>query len=152
MERQKSVEPVAVSYFVWENLKGALISLCIGAIVYFVVVRGLKTDRKTGEYLPPYSILDLEDDVYRPALNGLAFLGAFAARIVYSATDLVTWGAERLLSLRSPSRVTPGKDHHFSHYSRQYVRMDPIRQTLQFELLLFGLGVVIVLVYLLIHI
>ena len=145
-------EPVAVHYFIWENLRGALISLAIGAAVYLLVVRGLKTDRKTGDYQPPVTLLDLEDDLYRPLLNGLAFLGAFAARLAYSLTDLVTRGAEWLLCFRSARRVSPGKDHHFSHYSRAYVRMDPIRQTLQFELMLFGFGVVVVLVYLLVHI
>ena len=145
-------EPVAVHYFIWENLKGALISLAIGAAVYLLVVRGLKTDRKTGAYLPPVTLLDLEDDVYRPLLNGLAFVGALAARMLYSLTDLLVRGGERLLCLNAAKRVSPGKDHHFSHYSRQYVRMDPIRQTLQFELMLFGFGVVVVLVYLLIHV
>ena len=143
---------VTVSYFIWENLKGALISLTVGVLVYLLVVRGLKTDRKTGDYLPPVTLLDLEDDVYRPGLHGLAFVGALAARLVYSLTELLIRGAEWLLCLHASRRVSPGKDHHFSHYSKQYVRMDPIRQTLQFELMLFGFGVVVVLVYLLIHI
>ena len=145
-------EAVTVHYFIWENLKGALISLAIGALVYALVVRELKTDRKTGDYLPPVSLFDLEDDLYRPFLKGVAFLGAFAARMVYSLTELTIRGAEWLLCLHTAKRVSPGKDHHFSHYSRAYVRMDPLRQTLQFELMLFGFGVVVVLVYLLIHV
>ena len=79
-------------------------------------------------------------------------MGAFAGRLVYSLTDFVIRAAEWLLCLHAARRVSPGKDHHFSHYSRAYVRMDPIRQTLQFELMLFGFGVVVVLVYLLIHV
>ena len=142
-------EPFHVSYFIWENLKGALISLTIGVLVYVLFVRGLLTERKTGNYGKATTVLDLEDDVYRPVLNGVAFVGALAARLVYSITDGILWCAYKLLRMGSPERVSPGRDHHFTHYSKQYVKMDPLKQTLQFELLLFGVGVVLTLGYLL---
>ena len=143
--------PFAVSYFIWENLKGALISLGIGAAVYLLFVRGLLTDRKTRAYTRATTVLDLEDDVYRPVLHLGSFLGAMAARIGYSITDGVVWCVQKLLNLGAADRIRTGKDHHFTRYSRHYVRMDPIKQTLQFELLLFGLGVVCVLGYLLLR-
>ncbi len=144
-------ESFAVSYFVWENLKGSLISLAIGALVYLLIVRGLMTDHRDGSYRYPVALLELENDVYRPLLNGLAFVGAFAARLVYSITDVIAGLMNRLLHLHASQRVTPGEDHHFGHYSKRYVKMNALLQTLQFELMLFGIGVVVTLVYLLIR-
>lgn len=144
-------ESFAVSYFIWENLKGSLISLTIGALVYLLIVRGLMTDHRDGSYRYPVALVDLEDDVYRPALNGLAFVGAFAARLVYSLTDATAGLMNWLLHLHASQRVKPGEDHHFGHYSKAYVKMNALLQTLQFELMLFGIGVVVTLVYLLIR-
>ena len=140
---------VDVAWFSLENLKGAAISLTIGAGVYLLIVRGLMTEGKA--YRKPTTVLDLEDDVYRPLLNLLSFLGALGARAAYALTDGIAWAGEKLLYLGSARRVDPGKDHHFSHYSRQYVRFNPIKQTLSFELMLFGIGVMLVLLYLLIQ-
>ena len=60
-----------VSYFSMENLKGALISLVIGAAVYFGFVRPVLT-KKEGErriYLDRWPAwMDLENLVYRPLL------------------------------------------------------------------------------------
>ena len=51
-----------------ENLKGSLISLCIGAIVYLVVVRNLLY--REGSYVNLWpEALDLEERLYRPALT-----------------------------------------------------------------------------------
>ena len=70
----------AVSYFSLENLKGALISLAIGAALYFGLIR--KVLMKDGRYLDRWNKkLDLEELVYRPLilrwLPGI--FGAFAA-------------------------------------------------------------------------
>ena len=57
----------AVSYFSFENLKGALISLAIGAAVYFTVVR--QWMYRNGQYLERWPAhVDLEERVYRPLL------------------------------------------------------------------------------------
>lgn len=57
----------AVSYFSLENLKGAVISAAVGAIVYFGIVRRwMYRDGKYVERWPAY--VDLEDRVYRPVL------------------------------------------------------------------------------------
>lgn len=146
-----NTQPIAVSYFTLENLKGAAISLSIGALVYLLVVRCLLTDRKTGDYTRATTLLDLEDDVYRPLLNRLAFVGALVARVCYSVTDGLVNVSNRLLHLGSTQRITPGKDHHFSHYYKGYTKVDPIIQTLQFELMLFGIGVIAIFVYLIIQ-
>lgn len=61
-----------VSYFAWVNLKGSIISIIIGAAVYFVVVRGwmMKTN-ENGEkvYVNKWPArMDLEEVFYRPML------------------------------------------------------------------------------------
>ena len=64
-----------IHYFSWENIKGALESLAIGAFLYFVVVRKLlMRTNKDGvrEYVDLWPAkLDLENLVYRPLLGFL---------------------------------------------------------------------------------
>lgn len=74
-----------VHYFAWENLKGGLISIAIGVILYVVVIRGLLMDSvgtaSVGQkhYLDPWpSWLDLENLIYRPILQ-VALPGIFGA-------------------------------------------------------------------------
>ena len=57
----------AVHYFAWVNLKGSLISIAIGAALYFLVVRGWMV--KDGRYVDRWpGWLDLEELLYRPVL------------------------------------------------------------------------------------
>jgi len=142
-------EAFRLSYFSLENLKGAAISLCIGAAVYIVFIRGLLTEHRDGSYRKATTVLDLESDVYRPLLELIAFLGALAARVAFSLTDWCVALCTGVMNFRSSDRVTPGEDRHFGRYSEEYVKVGAITQTLQFELMLFGLGVVFTLLYLL---
>ncbi len=57
----------AVHYFSFENLKGGLISIVIGTLLYLFVIRKLLM--KDGKYLNRWpGKLDLEDRIYRPVL------------------------------------------------------------------------------------
>ena len=57
----------AVHYFAWVNLKGSVISITIGALLYFLVVRGWMM--KDGRYVNRWpEWLDLEERLYRPLL------------------------------------------------------------------------------------
>ncbi len=78
-----------IAYFSPENLKGAAISLIIGAIVYLVIVRLWMV--KDGRYVNRwYRYLDLEDYVYRPILlKALPFAFGVLCRICDSFTDTV---------------------------------------------------------------
>ena len=84
----------AVHYFTWTNLKGSLISIAIGALVYFVVVRKfLMEKQKDGKviYVNRWpKKLDLEDVIYRPILLKLfpSILGTICG-ILDIATDAV---------------------------------------------------------------
>lgn len=78
----------APAYFSWESLQGALISIFIGLIVYFGLVRTLLMEKDASggrRYVERWpSWLDLEDLLYRPFL--LKVLPAVAG-IVFRACD-----------------------------------------------------------------
>lgn len=59
-----------VNYFIFEDLKGAIISVAIGAFMYFVITRKLLM--KNGEYINVLPAkLDLEELLYRPLITKL---------------------------------------------------------------------------------
>lgn len=105
----------AVHYFTWINLKGSLISISIGALIYLTLVRGWmmekRPDGKTVYVNRWPAVVDLEELLYRPLLLKIlpgffgflcgildkAFdscgkllirLGAFAARVLDGSVDL----------------------------------------------------------------
>ncbi len=72
-----------VHYFAWVNLKGGLISIAIGVLLYLVVIRGLMMKKNTDSSESYYadcwpSWLDLENLVYRPLIQ-VALPGIFGA-------------------------------------------------------------------------
>jgi len=141
----------AVHYFTWVNLKGACISLAIGAAGYLLVIRRLLM-RRVGsemEYLNRWpDWLDLENLVYRPVLRGLAFVGAFGARVVSSVGDLMVLIGEKILFTRAPGIFVPKHDENFGIYARK-PRRSIVGDTFSFDLMLAGGGLVLLLLYLL---
>lgn len=87
-------EAHAVSYFSLTNLKGSVISLCIGALVYLFVVRTYMMGKDENQNLGYQNCwnekLDLENLVYRPVLTGiLPFIGGFACSVCDKLIDCV---------------------------------------------------------------
>ena len=71
-----------IHFFNFENLKGALISLTIGLIVYFLIVRLLLQNKKK-EYLDLWpKVLDLETLIYVPLLKGLFYGVSYILRLL----------------------------------------------------------------------
>ncbi|MGN0624789.1 MAG: complex I subunit 5 family protein [Oscillospiraceae bacterium] len=145
----------AVRYFSWANLQGALISLIIGAVLYFGVVR-LLLMKKDAQGVRVYvdrwpSWADLEKLVYRPLLQGLAFVGAFCSRTVASLADWIIALVNRLFYKKAPQTVEPKTNEQFGAYSDKPVRRGIVGETLAYELLLYGVGVVATLLYLLLQ-
>lgn len=143
-----------VSYFALANLKGAVISLSVGAAVYLLAVRGWLS-KKAPEggrvYLDRWpQWLDLEERVYRPLLGGLAFVGAALARVLASLGDGVFKLGRRVLFLKAPGVIEPKSDSEFGVYGN-----DPedhiVTGTFAFDLMVAGIGLVIVLGYLLLR-
>lgn len=73
----------SVDYFTWVNLKGSLISMIIGVVLYFGVIRTLLMKKKADgsvDYVNRWwKYFDLEDYVYRPVL--LVFLPKVLAAV-----------------------------------------------------------------------
>lgn len=84
-----------VHYFTWTNLKGAVISISIGLVLYFGVIRTflMKKEGKERRYvnrLPQW--FDLEKSLYRPViLVFLPFVCAFLCRILDKITDALAF-------------------------------------------------------------
>ncbi len=80
-----------VHYFSWVNLKGALISILIGAIVYLFFIRTVLVRKEEGKryYINLWpSWLDVENLIYRPILLGLLpTIGGIFSRILDSLVD-----------------------------------------------------------------
>ena len=138
----------AVAWFSLTNLKGALISLAIGAAVYFLVIRLHLTRRdESGRRIyvnlwPAW--LDLENLLYRPLIEKLLpFLGALVCRILDNLTD---WGLALLNhTLLRPKPIPPRVDADFEpgDYTpavRRSYTLQRIAGSVSYSLLLFGLG------------
>lgn len=89
MQLEGEEHPVA--WFSFTNLKGAAISLLIGAAVYLIVVRlwMMKKKNEGTVYINRwYKYLDLEDIIYRPILlKALPFVFGVICRILDSLVD-----------------------------------------------------------------
>ena len=144
----------AVEYFSLNNLKGAGVSLAIGVTVYFLFVR-LCLMKKNAEGKTEYiqvwpKWLDIEYKVYRPGLLGvLPFCGAFFARIAGSMVDWCIAFFRKILFYKRPPRFVAPLDDNFGTYKGE-VKEKPIRKGLSYSLLLFGIGVIFALAYLII--
>ena len=77
----------AVHYFAWINLKGGLISITIGALVYLFFIR--KVLIKNNEYVNLWpEWFDVENKIYRPILLGfLPFISRLVCRVFDSVVD-----------------------------------------------------------------
>ena len=109
-----------VAYFSGENLKGAAISLAIGAVLYFGVRKLLMKD---GQYVDRKPVwLDLENSVYRPLINGpLVCFGGLVGKLfdrvldnpvvlkgIPTAVNTVTRGLDRVVENPGVTRYAAG--------------------------------------------
>lgn len=80
----------AVHYFTWVNLKGSLISIAIGAALYFTVVRGWMMEK--GSYVNRWpQWLDLEEGLYRPlVLQILPGIFGWICMLLDKSMDILT--------------------------------------------------------------
>ncbi len=81
-----------VHYFAFENLKGAIISLVVGTVLYFGVVRTLlmKKEGQNKVYVNRWpEKIDLENGIYRPLIKLLADVCGTVARAIAGIPDAV---------------------------------------------------------------
>lgn len=163
-----------VHYFTWTNLKGGLISIGIGIIVYFFVIR--KLFMKNGKYVNLWpEKLDLELVLSKAVWGILTFLG-FVTKIMdgflseWCTIETILKGLNQLVKLpeRLPEAVVSllkrtvyretterpelelaNKLH--AHYDRKVDTLRLIGSSLSFGLLLACIGLIMTIVYLLMH-
>jgi len=162
----------AVHYFSLVNLKGSIISLTVGALVYLLVVRKLLIRQQ--RYLDPIPRwCNLEYNFYRPllALLAKAVLGTaiiadrLIFRLLFKSLPAILTGRwqqlhEHLIRLATtmsgepytpPSLEHTVHDHHFALYADDPPLERGIFHSFAFGLLLTGLGLVFSLVFILLR-
>jgi len=143
----------AVHYFAWINLKGAVISISVGIAVFALVGMLWLTKRKNGEeeYINVWPRkLDLDDYAYRPALKGLAFIGAVVARCVETLAAMLVMGPVNLIFTGAEKEVIPPEDEEFSKYESASER-SLVQRSFNYDLLCAALGVAAMVVFVLIN-
>lgn len=144
----------AVHYFAWVNVKGALISLSIGVLVYVAVVRPWMTAGKGKEvtYLNRWpEKLNLETAIYRPLVcEILPFVGAIFARTAESIVE----GTVHLLSsglYHGQTRtVCPPEDEQFAAYDPKPKPRIGFRYSFAHSIIFMGIGLSLTLLYVLV--
>ena len=99
----------AVHYFTWVNLRGSLISIAIGAVLYVLVVRRwmmVKQPDGTKRYVNRWpALLDLEERLYRPVLlKLLPGMFGWVCGILDILTDGIVVLLRKTLYRDSPNR------------------------------------------------
>lgn len=139
-----------VDYMAWINLKGAVISGCIGIFTYFFFVREfLIRDKEYVEVLPKG--WSLEDKVYRPILLVfLPYLGGFIARFMSTFLDGGVAILRMLVFNDDNGRIIPKEDQYFTTYNDFGMEKDKHKQGFEQNLMFMGFGVAVALLYILI--
>ncbi|MBQ3111391.1 MAG: sodium:proton antiporter [Firmicutes bacterium] len=139
----------AVHYFTWVNLKGSLISLSIGAVLYLLLVR--KGTMAEGRYVDRWPKVGLERNIYRPlVMQVLPFLGALVARVISSWPDAIIRFCQKRIFNGKWDSADPTEDVYFSLYPR-LPKAVYYRDSLSATLLCFTFGmaaIVIVIIFL----
>lgn len=164
----------SVHYFSLGNLKGALISIGIGLVLYAVVVRGLLMDSRK-QYVDRWpSWLDLETLIYRPvievALPGICgavcgcldrYLVPAVVRIFLAVSSVLCRGLDHLMDggiLLARKTTHSQRTHRRVILPAKVVRLEEqvqrtgraVEQSFSFGLMLFCVGLFLTLGYLLV--
>lgn len=144
----------AVHYFAWVNLKGAVISIVVGAAVYFLFIRKAlmgKDENGNTVYIDRWpEWFNIEDKIYRPVLLVcLPYIGGFAARLAGSLTDGFIAILRMLIFNDDNGRVVPPEDKYFSAYTDGETDKTVYREGFARSLLMIGIGLAIAMLYIL---
>ncbi len=143
-----------VHYFAWVNLKGAVISVAIGSLVYFLFIRKVlmaKDDNGNLVYVDRWPKgLNLENKIYRPALlSWLPFIGALFARLAGSLSDGFIALLRMLIFNDDSGRVIPPEDRYFSAYTDSDDDKVVYGEGFAKSLLMIGIGLAVAMLYIL---
>ncbi|MDD3164464.1 MAG: proton-conducting transporter membrane subunit [Oscillospiraceae bacterium] len=139
-----------IHFFALENLKGSVLSIALGVVAYFVLVRGLM--KRGGEYVQRWPAkVNLEDRIYRPLLlQILPAIGMCLARGLDTLTALGQYLLRTLIFAGGKRTVCPPEDAHFSLYHRSRARQVAQRTTLAYSMAWACFGLVLLCAYLLV--
>lgn len=145
----------AVNYFAWLNLKGAVISICVGVVVYFLFIRKVlmrKDENGNVVYVDCWpEWCNIEDKIYRPLLLGvLPYIGGFFARIAGNLLDGIISVLRMLIFNDDNGRVVPPEDKYFSAYTDYEADHEMYREGFAQSLLLIGIGLTIAVIYIIV--
>ena len=145
----------AVHYFAWVNLKGAVISICVGIVVYFLFIRKVLMQKDAKGNLvyvdrwPEWC--NLEDKVYRPILlTVLPYVGGFFARIAGNLMDDIIALLRIFIFNNDNGRIVPPEDKYFSAYTDYENDHQVYREGFARSILLIGLGLTIAVIYIIV--
>lgn len=145
----------AVDYFAWVNLKGSLISLGIGFVVYGLLIRrflveGSGADSRYPDRWPRQ--LDLEARVYRPLLlTVLPFVGAVIARAGERLVDGTVALLSKALYYKQTSTVRFPENKEFAAYDPDPKPRIGFRYSFSYSIIFMGVGIALTLLYVLIR-
>ena len=138
----------AVHYFSFANIKGAVISIAIGMILYFGIAR--ITVAQTKGYINPVSPkFTVENMLWRPLLfTVLPFVFGFVGRVIDKSTDIFLLVFRKLFmrTAKIPQTFFEGKKT--PQDDGVPLPTFHVHESLSYSLLLFGLGLVITIIYL----
>ncbi len=145
-------ENVTVDCFSFENLRGALISLVIGALAYMFAVRKIlmKTSSRGTEYVDYTSkCFDLDTMLYRPLINIIVGIIGMALNLANSLVDTVS-ALVRMSALKSLPLSSPKKHSKFSQWRKSMSKENMIlSSSLSYGLVACGFGIILMLIFLL---
>ncbi len=137
-----------IHYFIWINLKGSIISICIGLLLYFVIAKNTVATKSKGYRDFNSANITIENCIYKPMMGILSFAFAIIMRVFDISADVIIVILNRLFykSVKIPKTFFEGKE------KPAYIKESTLHLTysLSYSLLLFGIGLLITLMYLLI--
>ena len=140
-----------IEYFSWINLKGAVISLAIGSIIYIVWIRMIlmKKTKEGSVYIDKWpNQWNIQKQIYEPiVLQLLPFLGALTARVIGSVTEGFIVFCQITIFNNKTGKVIPKEDAYFSVYTQAGKRI--FKDNLSKSLAFFGAGFAFAMLYIL---
>ncbi len=138
----------SVDYFAWANLKGALYSLLLGCLLHYLerTVANVENTPQYREQIPQQDFL--YHRVLLPGIEVLTLISAVVMRLADVALEtLALRGSQRNFhSLAIPETFYYGEEH---LEKKESVKIH-ITHSLAYSLLMFGLGFIFTIVYLLV--
>ncbi len=134
-----------IHYFIWINIRGALISISIGLFLYFVVMKS--TVLKNNGYNDYHtSSITIENYIYKPLIKLFSLIAALILRIVDISADVLIVVINKLFykSSKIPLTFYQGKEKGFYLKDRGM----HITHSFSYSLLMFGIGLIFTILYL----